>query len=109
MSEQVTKEQVLDMLQKVKGPDGEGDIVSLGLVSEIVAQDRLWDRAHEIAAAIAAKHPAAVQATVRAAWESLDQPLSIAFRHAPDFSMIGNPIAQKAGRGGGARGPRRVR
>ena len=36
MSEQVTKERVLDMLQKVKGPDGDGDIVSLDLVSEIV-------------------------------------------------------------------------
>jgi ATP-binding protein involved in chromosome partitioning len=36
MSNDVTKERVLEMLQKVKGPDGEGDIVSLGLVSQIV-------------------------------------------------------------------------
>lgn len=36
MSEEVTKERVLEMLQKVKGPDQDDDIVSLGLVSEIV-------------------------------------------------------------------------
>jgi ATP-binding protein involved in chromosome partitioning len=36
MSEDVTKERVLEMLQKVKGPDQEDDIVSLGMVSEIV-------------------------------------------------------------------------
>ncbi len=36
MSEEVSKERVLEMLQKVKGPDQDSDIVSLGLVSEIV-------------------------------------------------------------------------
>ena len=36
MSEQVSKERVLEMLQKVKGPDGDEDIVALGLVSPIV-------------------------------------------------------------------------
>ncbi|MBC8051117.1 MAG: DUF59 domain-containing protein, partial [Chitinophagales bacterium] len=32
----VTKERVLEELKRVKAPDGRGDIVSLGLVSEIV-------------------------------------------------------------------------
>ena len=32
---EVTKEMVLDRLQKVRGPDGEGDIVEQGLVSDI--------------------------------------------------------------------------
>jgi len=36
MSDQLTKERVLEMLQKVKGPDQDDDIVSLGLVSPIV-------------------------------------------------------------------------
>ena len=36
MSEQLTKERVLEALKQVKGPDRAGDIVSLGLVSEIV-------------------------------------------------------------------------
>ncbi len=33
-----TKEQIIAELNKVKGPDGQSDIVSLGLVSEIVVQ-----------------------------------------------------------------------
>src|ERR1700738_711496 len=40
----------------------------IGLVSEVVPGDRLWDRAHEIAAAIAAKPPSAPQGTVKAIW-----------------------------------------
>lgn len=35
----VTKEQVLDKLRTVKGPDFEGDLVSLGLLSEIFIAD----------------------------------------------------------------------
>jgi ATP-binding protein involved in chromosome partitioning len=35
----VTKEQVLEALKRVKGPDLAGDIVSLGLVSDIVASN----------------------------------------------------------------------
>ena len=42
----------------------------IGLVSEVVPASRLRDRAHELAAAIAAKPTAAVQATVRAMWET---------------------------------------
>ena len=37
--ESVTQEQVRERLRRVKGPDLEGDIVSLGLVSEIIVQD----------------------------------------------------------------------
>jgi ATP-binding protein involved in chromosome partitioning len=35
----ITKEQVLDALRRVKGPDLTGDIVALGLVSDIVVAD----------------------------------------------------------------------
>lgn len=35
----VTKTQVLDRLRRVKGPDLEGNIVDLGLVSEILLKD----------------------------------------------------------------------
>ncbi|MBZ0216463.1 MAG: iron-sulfur cluster assembly protein, partial [Fimbriimonadaceae bacterium] len=38
MSE-ITVENVLDVLRRVKGPDLEGDIVSLGLVSEVVVNN----------------------------------------------------------------------
>ncbi len=46
----------------------------IGLVTEVVARDQLWPRAHEIAAGIASKPTAATQGTVRAIWESLDRP-----------------------------------
>jgi len=36
MSEAVTKEQVLEALKRIPGPDGKGDIVAQGLLSEIV-------------------------------------------------------------------------
>ena len=35
----VTKEQVLETLRKVRGPDLEGDIVSLGMVSDVFISD----------------------------------------------------------------------
>lgn len=67
--------------------------LAIGYVSEIVDQAELWDRAHALAAQIAAKPPAAVQSTLRAMWDSLDMPLSTAWRNAPAYSQIANPIA----------------
>jgi enoyl-CoA hydratase/carnithine racemase len=66
--------------------------LQIGLVSEIVRSDTLWDRAHELAAAIAAKPPVAVQGTVRAIWESLDQARTVALSQALAYTQIGNPI-----------------
>ena len=43
----------------------------VGLVSEVVPPDRLRERGQEIARKIAAKSPAAIQATVRVAWDSI--------------------------------------
>ena len=48
----------------------------IGLVSEITPRDKLWARAHEIAAIIAKKPSVATQGTVRAVWESRDLPPS---------------------------------
>jgi len=50
----------------------------IGLVSEVVAADELWTRAHEIAATIATKPPSATQGTVKAygsRWTSLPRRL----------------------------------
>lgn len=44
--------------------------LDLGLVSEIVDRDELWERADALAARIASKPPLAVQGTVRAIWDS---------------------------------------
>jgi enoyl-CoA hydratase/carnithine racemase len=73
----------------------------IGLVTEVVARDRLWDRAHEIAAAIARKPSAAIQGTVRAIWESLDRPYRAAMQQGLIYTRVGNPIgsAEVAQRG----------
>lgn len=64
----------------------------MGLVTEVVERERLWQRAHEIAARIAAKPPAAIQGTVRAIWESLELPRSAALGMGMSYTTIGNPI-----------------
>lgn len=64
----------------------------IGLVSEVVARDVLWDRAHELARIIAAKPPAAIQGTVKAIWATLDLEREAAQAAGFNFTMIGNPI-----------------
>ncbi|OBA63386.1 enoyl-CoA hydratase [Mycobacterium sp. 1100029.7] len=64
----------------------------IGLVSEVLAADRLWSRAHEIAATIAAKPPSATQGTVKAIWESLDKPYRAAMEQNLIYTRLGNPL-----------------
>ena len=64
----------------------------IGLVTEVVERDQLWDRAHELAAAIAAKPSAATQGTVRAIWESLDRPYRVAMAQGLIYTRLGNPL-----------------
>jgi enoyl-CoA hydratase/carnithine racemase len=66
----------------------------ISLVTEIVARDRLWARAHEIAAGIARKPRSATQGTVRAIWESLDRPYRAAMEQGLIYTRLGNPIGQ---------------
>lgn len=66
----------------------------IGLVTEVVARKRLWERAHEIAATIAAKPPSATQGTVKAIWESLDRPYRAAMEQGLIYTRLGNPIGQ---------------
>ncbi|WP_369828038.1 enoyl-CoA hydratase/isomerase family protein [Mycobacterium sp. 852002-51163_SCH5372311] len=66
----------------------------IGLVSEVVAPGRLWTRAHEIAAAIAAKPPTATQGTVKAIWESLDKPYRAAMEQGLIYTRLGNPLGK---------------
>ena len=83
----------------------------IGLVSEVVPADRLWERAHEIAASIAAKPPSATQGTVKAIWESLDKPYRAALEQNLIYTRLGNPLGQAelAARGNGASTKPRVR
>jgi enoyl-CoA hydratase/carnithine racemase len=64
----------------------------IGLVTEIVDRAELWDRAHELAAQIAARPTAATQGTVRAIWESLDRPYRAAMEQGLIYTRLGNPI-----------------
>lgn len=66
----------------------------IGLVSEVVAPEQLWDRAHQIAAGIAAKPPSATQGTVKAIWESLDKPYRAALEQGLIYTRLGNPLGQ---------------
>lgn len=73
----------------------------IGLVSEVVATAQLWNRAHEIAATIAAKPPTATAGTVKAIWESLDKPYRAAMEQNLIYTRLGNPLgaAELAARG----------
>ena len=64
----------------------------ISLVTEVVAREELWARAHEIAAGIARKPSAATQGTVRAIWESLDRPYRAAVEQGLIYTRLGNPI-----------------
>lgn len=66
----------------------------IGLVSEVVSPEELWERAHEIAATIAAKPPSATQGTVKAIWESLDKPYRAALEQGLIYTRLGNPLGQ---------------
>jgi enoyl-CoA hydratase/carnithine racemase len=65
----------------------------INLVTEVTPLERLWARAAELAAVIAEKHPVAIQGTVRAIWEALGMPRSVAVANALKYTQIGNPIA----------------
>lgn len=65
---------------------------SIGLVSEVVPLDALWNRADELARQIAAKPPAAVQGSIKAIWTSLDMPRTVALANGLKYPQIGNPV-----------------
>jgi enoyl-CoA hydratase/carnithine racemase len=83
----------------------------IGLVSEVVTRDRLWERAHAIASAIAAKPPSATQGTVKAIWESLDKPYRAAMEQNLIYTRLGNALgtAELAASGNGTSATPRIR
>ncbi len=66
--------------------------LQIGMVSEVVAREDLFSRAHEIAATIAAKPAVATRGTVKAFWESLDMPRAQAHAVGIHYVQVGNPI-----------------
>ena len=73
---------------------GADTALRIGLVTEIVERSQLWERAHQIAATIAAKPPSATQGTVKAIWESLDKPYRAALDHGLIYTRLGNPLGK---------------
>lgn len=67
----------------------------ISIVSEVVALDRLWGRAHELAAKIAAKPSAAIQGSVRAIWESLEVGRTAALQMGLKYCQVGNAVGVK--------------
>jgi enoyl-CoA hydratase/carnithine racemase len=53
--------------------------LGLGLVSEVLAPERLLERALELASIAAAGSPAALQASLKAIWQSFELPLAGAY------------------------------
>jgi enoyl-CoA hydratase/carnithine racemase len=78
----------------------------LGLVTEVLPRAELWDKAHSLAAEIAARRPEAVQGTVRAVWEALEMTRSIALQNGLSYTHIGNPTADERVPGGAKQTPR---
>jgi enoyl-CoA hydratase/carnithine racemase len=68
--------------------------LSIGLVTEVVTRDELWDRAHVLAKRLATKPPLAVQGTVKAVWDSLSMSIE-ASRSVPlIYTQLINPITK---------------
>jgi len=65
----------------------------ISLVTEVVPRDDLWERAHAIAAGIAAKPSVAIQGTVRSIWDSQNSPPGEAIKWGFQYAMLGNGVA----------------
>lgn len=82
---------------------GAAKALQIGLVSEVVGRDELWDRADVLARRLADKPPVAIQGTVRAIWGSMDMSFQGGREIPLAFTQIGNPLAKTEftpGRGG---------
>ena len=65
----------------------------ISLVTEVTTLERLWARAAELAAMVAARHPVAVQGSIRAIWEAQGMPRAQALSNALRYVQVGKPIA----------------
>jgi E-phenylitaconyl-CoA hydratase len=81
----------------------------LGLVSEVVSRDSLWSTAASLAAEIASRRPEAIQGTVRAIWEAIDEPWVVSQRHGLAYTQLGNHGRPETPLAARPRGDRRLR
>ncbi|MCK9542170.1 MAG: enoyl-CoA hydratase/isomerase family protein [Novosphingobium sp.] len=64
----------------------------MALVSEVVPPGDLWARAGELARIIAGQPPAATEGSVKAIWQALDMPRSVALANGMKYCQLGNPV-----------------
>jgi enoyl-CoA hydratase/carnithine racemase len=69
--------------------------LEIGLVSEVVPRDKLWERARVLAGRLASKPPVAIQGSVKAIWESLEMSAAGGRSIPYLYPQVGNPIAQQ--------------
>jgi enoyl-CoA hydratase/carnithine racemase len=81
----------------------------LGLVTEVVSRDALWPTAASLAAEIASRRPEAIQGTVRAIWEAIDEPWAVSQRHGLAYTQLGNQGRPETPLAARPRGDRRLR
>jgi enoyl-CoA hydratase/carnithine racemase len=68
--------------------------LSIGLVTEVLSRDQLWDRAHVLAKRLAEKPALAVQGTVKAVWDSMSMTVE-ASRSVPlMYTQLINPVTK---------------
>jgi len=73
---------------------GAATALRLGLVTEVVSREELWGRADEIARQIAGRRPEAVQGTVRAIWEAVNQLPAVTRATGLLYTEVGNGDAK---------------
>jgi enoyl-CoA hydratase/carnithine racemase len=68
--------------------------LAVGLVSEVVAREKLWKRADVLAARLAAKPPLAIQGTVKAVWDGMSMSPGAAREVPLHYTQVGNAAGQ---------------
>jgi hypothetical protein len=78
-------------------------------VTEVLPREALWSTAASLAAEIASRRPEAIQGTVRAIWEAIDEPWAVSQRHGLSYTQLGNQGRPQTPLSSRPRGERRFR
>ena len=69
--------------------------LQIGLVTEVVTREALWDRAAELARRLTEKPPIAVQGTVRALWDAQDMSGGGGRSIPMIYTKVSNPLSEE--------------
>jgi enoyl-CoA hydratase/carnithine racemase len=68
--------------------------LAIGLVSEVLPREELWERADELARRLAVKPPLAVQGTVKAVWDGMSMSPGAAREVPLHYTQVGNDAGE---------------